>query len=161
MAGLPGLDRRPQADETGEQEASFAWSASPAAGESGGFEFRFETPPTDTEENPGRADFPFEITPLELRVGYLERTEDADAAMEAAAQVSRELGLLVLDPQSGQEIPVPPDAESLRRSYAAHRADVADSLAYLRQFRRKLLVRSLLIFLAALVLSLLIHAFRG
>ena len=79
MAGLPAFTRDSQPAEAESQEVRFLHEGTEAEG---GFEFRFKAPSPDAEESPGRADFPFEVTPLELRMAYLQRREDAEAAME-------------------------------------------------------------------------------
>src|SRR4051812_44505447 len=80
MAAHPGLSRHSETATDPPDEVHFIRQG-PGAGSE--FEFRFKSPDPDADESPGRADFPFEVTPLDLRIGYLERAEDAEAAMEA------------------------------------------------------------------------------
>ena len=153
LRGMPGFRRQPA--EPGEPAL---YLHEGPAGEVG-FALSFEGP-VDGEEDPGRADFPYEVTPLTLQWFSDVPPPSPGAALSVVAALCRELDLLVLDPQLGQEIPGPPDVDALMRSYAAHSEAIAETLEYMRGFRRRLLVRAALILACAVLLSFVLHWFR-
>jgi len=116
--------------------------------------FCFDPAPVE-EEPPGRADFPYEDTPLELDMDYCQPAAAVDAALQEIEAATIALAVLVQDPQLGPEIPTRPDHGALERSYARYSQEVAQTIAYLRGRRRNLLLIGGALLLAGLLLLVL------
>ncbi len=108
-------------------------------------------PDSEGEEDPGRPDFPYERTPLELGVPFFQSEAVARQAVETAVDACAALDLLALDPQMEQEIPGRPDAEVLVRSYTTYNRDVEDTLAFVRSRSRTVAI-GVLVVLAVIIL---------
>lgn len=129
-------------------EVVFQYTGPDARGE---FEFGYLVVPA--EEDPGRADFPFEAMPFELRVPFFQAEAAARQAVEAAQRVAAALDLLVLDPQVEQETPASPDGEALIRSYTVYNRDVEETLEYVSR-RGRVIAKGVLVILAAAIVWL-------
>lgn len=116
--------------------------------------FSFESWDPEDEE-PGRADFPYEETPLALDMDYCQPDAALLVALREVEGVVEALGLLVQDPQLGPEEPSRPNLASLERSYAHYSAEVTQTIAYLRQRRRNLFLIGAALLSAGLLLLLL------
>jgi len=152
--GRPGYERDPALLENPEVEGVTHFRLADA---STGLtlNFSFDPLPVDEEESQGRADFPYEDTPLELDMDYCQPAEAVDLALREVDAVAAALGVLVQDPQLGPEVPCRPDRAALERSYAHYSQDVAQTIAYLRSRRRNLLAIGGALLLAGLLLLLL------
>lgn len=116
-------------------------------------EFEFGYLVVTPEEDPGRADFPFEAMPFELRVPFFQQEAAARRAVESGMQVAEALDLLVLDPQVEQETPGRPDAEALIRSYTLYNRDVEETLEYVSR-RGRVIAKGVLVILVIAILWL-------
>jgi len=119
------------------------------------FDFTFLTPEEDAEEEPGRADFPYEETPLQLHLHFMQSPELAQEAMPIAAEVCQALHLLVLDPQSEQEIPLPPNVDALIRSYNSFNQTVQETVEHVQQRSRRYMTIALALLLSGVGLIVL------
>jgi hypothetical protein len=121
------------------------------------FDFAFQTPEALPEEeaSPGQVDFPYELTPLELRLSSHLPAEAAQEAMPVAAEVCQQLGLLALDPQIEQQVPGPPDVDALIRSFVDHSQSVRETIMHLVERRRRHMAMALAFLVAGLLLLLL------
>jgi hypothetical protein len=119
------------------------------------FSFQCEGDGQADAEDPGRIDFPYEETPLQMRLEYLAPAQTAQEAMPVAAEVCQHLRLLAFDAQSGAEIPAPPNVDALIRSYVGTRQEVAETLEFLHTHRRRRMLIALAIFVAGLLMLVL------
>ena len=154
FSACSGYSREPERDEApeGESLTHFRFADADAGLV---LNFSFEPWFSDEEEPPGRADFPYEETPLALDMDYCQPDAALKVALREVEAVAQTLGLLVQDPQLGPEEPSRPDRSSLERSYAHFSAEVAQTIAYLRQRRRTLLLIGAALLFAGLFLLLL------
>jgi plasmid stabilization system protein ParE len=117
--------------------------------------FAYDPEVAEGEDTPGRADFPYEETPLELDVDYCQPDTARQAAIREVEAVVSALGLLVQDPQLGSEEPSRLDPGALERSYTRSSEEVAQTITYLRNRRRKLVLIGAALLLAGFLLLLL------
>lgn len=117
--------------------------------------FAFDPGDPEAEASPGRADFPFEETPLALDMDYCQPEPARPVALREVEAAVTGLGLLVQDPQLGPEEPVRLDLPALARSYAQYSAEVAQTIAYLRNRRRTLVLIGAALLFAGMLLFLL------
>lgn len=153
FSARPGYHREPERDESpeGPDLTNFRFRD----GQSGlALTFSFELWEPE-EEEPGRADFPYEETPLALDMDYCQPDAALKVAVREVEGVAETLGLLVQDPQLGPEEPSRPNLATLERSYAHYSAEVSQTIAYLRQRRRNLFLIGAALLSAGLLLLLL------
>lgn len=117
--------------------------------------FAYDPEVAEGEEAPGRADFPYEETPLALDMDYCQPDTARQLAIREVEAAASALGLLVQDPQLGPEEPSRPDSGALERSYTQYSEEVAQTIAYLRNRRRRLVLIGAALLLAGFLLLLL------
>jgi hypothetical protein len=149
---LPRFEEVPPRE--GQSDLTFAYH-NPTSDVRFDFLFDCRLAERDPEADPGEVDFPFEVMPLRLRLGYEKPAEIAREALPVAGELAQSFDLLVLDPQSDQELPAEPDVEQLIRSYNTYAQDVAATMDYIRDRSRKMVLIGFTILLGALLFMVL------
>lgn len=153
FSARPGYEREPATGEAAEADQVTYYRLTDAA--SGlTLRFCFDPTPLDDEDPSGRADFPYEDSPLDLDMDYCQPAAAVQVALKEVEAAAHALGLLAQDPQLGPEIPSRPDRGALERSYAHYSEEVTQTIAYLRGRRRKMLAIGGALLLAGLLLLL-------
>lgn len=159
---VPDAETEVAAPREGEppREVVYRFEAPGSAGASE-VEFEFGYLVVTPEEDPGRADFPFEAMPFELRIPFFQGEPAASRGIDAGMHVAEALDLLVLDPQVEQETPGRPDRETLIRSYTVYNRDVEETLAYVTRRGRTIAKGVLVILVIAIAWLTLALLSRG
>lgn len=144
LGRFESLTRSTAPGEAPDQEEVLYQRSDPEAGVEYYFSF-FDFPDPEGDEDPGRPDFPYERTPLELGVPFFQSEAAVREAAEITVEVGTALDLLVLDPQMEQEFPGRPDLEALVRSYSTYNRDVEETLAFVRRRGRTVAIAVLVV----------------